>query len=187
MRAVFIDRDGVINEMVDRGEFRSGDESSILRYSAPWKYSEFELLPRVKKALVLLGQLGLVRVLVTNQPDIAYGRLSLADHAKIMAIIEALSLDDIYVCSHRSQDQCCCKKPKPGMLLAAARKWSIDLESSFIIGDTSSDMEAGRAAGCKTVLISTSYNRGLEADFYADSFFGAAKLIQEIITRGRIA
>lgn len=180
----FLDRDGVIDEVVDHGEYYGGD-GRIRRFGAPWKFSEFRLLPRVKEALVLLGQLGLLRILVTNQPDMAYGRLSFADHGKIMVDVAALPLDDVYVCPHPGSWGCRCHKPRPGMLLAAARKWRGDLSRSFIIGDTQSDLDAGRAAGCKVVLVRTPYNEGLEADFYADGLYGAAVLIQQLLKERR--
>lgn len=178
LAACFIDRDGVVNKMVDRGEFRSGDGSRILRFSAPWTVSEFELLPRVREALVLLGRLGLVRILTTNQPDLAYGRLSPHEHAAIMAEVASLSLDDVYVCPHGSADRCGCKKPKPGMLFSASRKWNLDPRKSFIIGDTEADMEAGRAAGCRTILVASAEEQDAAVDFRAKDLWGAALLIQ---------
>lgn len=179
----FIDRDGVINEMVDRGEIRGGD-GRLLRYSAPWRYSEFRLQPGVREALIKLGRLGFLRIVVTNQPDLAYGRLLSEDHALMMSGLARLPLEDIYICPHPSSEGCYCHKPKPGMLLAAARKWHGDLSRSFIIGDTRSDIGAGRAAGCKTILVRAPYNQGLEADFYADDLFGAALLIRQLLEGG---
>lgn len=180
LAACFLDRDGVVNEVIDRVEYRGGD-GRIRRFSAPWSYSEFKLRPRVKEALMLLGQLGFLRILVTNQPDMAYGRLSLLDHDKIMAEIWALPLDDVYVCPHRSVDGCGCKKPKPGMLLAASRKWGVDLARSFMVGDRDVDMETGGSVGCRTILVCTAENKNVEADFYADDLLGAALLIQKLL------
>lgn len=182
-QACFIDRDGVVNELIDRGEYAGGD-GRVLRYSAPWRFSEFRLLPRVAEALELLGDLGLTRILVTNQPDITYGRLSLEDHEKIMAETGTLPLDDVYVCPHRWDDGCDCKKPKPGMLLAAARKWDIDLASSFMIGDSYSDVKAGWSAGCRTILIQSSVSQGVVAHFHARDIFDASLLLRWVFQEG---
>ena len=184
-QACFLDRDGVINEPVYRGSGFASGSGKPQRYSAPHTHAEFKLLPRVREALDLLGQLGLVRILVTNQPDVAYGNLSPEDHERIMAETAALPLDDIYVCPHGWNDGCSCKKPKPGMLLAAAQKLDLDLAGSFIVGDTDSDIKAGEAAGCRTVLVRTDYNRGIRTDFYADDLFGAAGLIQKLLKGGK--
>lgn len=180
-RACFIDRDGVVNERVSRDKLRGGD-GRPLHYTAPWVYSEFRLCPRVKDALALLGELSFLRILVTNQPDVAYGRLSVQDHDRIMADVAALPLDDIYVCPHRSSDGCDCKKPKPGMLLAAAKKWVVDLRRSFLIGDRDTDIMAGMAAGCQTILVRSDNNQVMKADFYADDLFGAALLVQRLLS-----
>lgn len=138
-RAVFLDRDGVINDLGDG--------------HAPFKYDEFKIKNGVRGALDGLGRIGFLRILITNQPDVAYGNMSRVDYDKIMADVKKLPLDDIFVCQHRRDDGCECKKPKPGMLLQAAKKWGIDLQKSFMVGDSKSDIKAGQAAGCKTVLI----------------------------------
>ena len=179
--ACFIDRDGGINEMGDRRDGYVNERGEEQRYTAPWSYAEFKLLPQVKEALEILGQVGLVRVLVTNQPDVAYGNLSPEDHERIMAETAVLPLDDVYVCPHRWDDGCGCKKPKPGMLLAATDRWDLDLAGSFIVGDTKSDIEAGEAVGCRTVLVQTDYNQDVQADFYVRGLFSAAQLIRILL------
>lgn len=162
-QAIFLDRDGVINDVVDRGEnfFVQGKK---VRWTAPFNFSEFKLKAGAAEALKQIGELGYLRILATNQPDMAYGTMAQAEHDRIMAEIKKLPLDDIFVCVHGRDDGCACKKPRPGMLLAAAKKWQIDLPASFMIGDTASDTEAAKAVGCRTILIDGYYNKTLAAD-----------------------
>lgn len=175
-RAVFIDRDGVICEAIDRGDncFVAGKK---VRFTAPWRYNEFRLLPGVEAALKRLGELGFVRLLVTNQPDVAYGAMAQEDYDRIVAEVKKLPLDDIFTCLHTRFDGCDCKKPKPGMLLAAAAKWKIDMTSSFMIGDEESDMAAGRAVGCVTLLIDYPRNQESASDHRVKTLIEAVALI----------
>lgn len=164
-RAIFFDRDGVINDVVDRGEnfFVQGKK---VRFTAPFNVQEFHMRSGVGEILQNIGQLGFLRILVTNQPDIAYGTLQLSEHRQIMEQINILPFDDIFICIHGRNDGCECKKPKPGMLEQAAQKWNIDLENSFIVGDTENDMKAGSQIGCKTVLFDTIYNQYVKSDHH---------------------
>jgi D-glycero-D-manno-heptose 1,7-bisphosphate phosphatase len=107
----------------------------------------------VREALIRLGQADWQRIVVTNQPDIAYGTLPLGEYEKIMSALRELPVDDVFVCPHGRDDGCACKKPKPGLLLDAAAKWDINLTASIMIGDSQSDVEAGQAAGCQTLHI----------------------------------
>lgn len=161
-RAVFLDRDGVINDVVDRGENFFVLEKKV-RFTAPLSYNEFKIKDGVKEALQNMREAGWLTILATNQPDITYGLLSKEEHERIMADIKALPFDDIYVCSHGRHDGCDCKKPKPGMLLAAAKKWNIDLSTSVVIGDTESDVGAARAIGCSVILIDRAYNKDVKS------------------------
>ena len=169
-RAVFLDRDGVLNRSV----VRAG------RPYAPTSLDEFELLPGVLEALTNLRTAGFVLVVVTNQPDLATGRIrpevAEAIHQKLRAL---LPLDDIKVCGHVDEDDCACRKPRPGMLLEAARDWSIDLYRSFIVGDRWRDVAAGKAAGCKTIFVDYGYAEELadRPDFVVTSLPEAVKII----------
>ena len=169
-RAVFLDRDGVLNRSV----VRAG------RPYAPTSLDEFELLPGVLEALTNLRTAGFVLVVVTNQPDLATGRIrpevAEAIHQKLRAL---LPLDDIKVCGHVDEDDCSCRKPRPGMLLEAARDWSIDLYRSFIVGDRWRDVAAGKAAGCKTIFVDYGYAERQKdpPDFVVTSLPEAAKII----------
>lgn len=178
-RAVFLDRDGVINEAVDRGDnfFVNGKK---VRWTAPFNRSELCLKPDIKKSLDKIGEWGFLRILITSQPDVAYGTLSRQEHDSIMAEIAKLPLDDIFVCLHGRDDGCNCKKPKPGLLLKAADKWQIDLSSSLIIGDTVKDVEAGRAAGCVTAVIDYPYNQEAGADIRAKDLLEAVEKFKKI-------
>ena len=158
-KAVFLDRDGVlVREMARDGKCYT-----------PLALEEMEIMPGVRQAAQILRAHGFLIFVVTNQPDIARGKLARAVLEEMHARLwEALGgkpvVSDIYVCPHDNQDACECRKPKPGMLLRAAAQWNLDLGKCFFIGDHSRDMGAGRAAGCRTVLIRKDYNQGTEAD-----------------------
>ena len=148
-RAVFLDRDGVINRAV----VRDG------RPYPPSSLAELELLPDVHEALARLRSAGFRLIVVTNQPDVARGAQTReaveAIHAALLAA--GLPIDDFRVCYHDDGDRCDCRKPEPGLLLAAAREHDLDLTASFMIGDRWRDVEAGRRAGCTTIFIDYGY------------------------------
>ncbi len=143
-RAVFLDRDGVLN----RTTWIAGIPRS------PATVQEMEILPGVPAACQRLAVAGFLLIVVTNQPDVARGKL---ERAEVEAMHRRLSLlvpvDDVYVCLHDDADRCVCRKPKPGLLLAAALKWGIDLAASFMIGDRDKDIHAGQQAGCTSILV----------------------------------
>lgn len=147
-RAVFLDRDGVLNRAV----VRDG------RPCAPASLEEMDVLPGVAEALGALRRAGFRLIVVTNQPDVGQGvqrrEVVEAMHDRLR---RTLPLDDIEVCYHVDEDGCVCRKPKPGMLLEAARKWGVNLQQSVMVGDRWRDVEAGRAAGCRTILIEAPY------------------------------
>lgn len=139
-RAVFLDRDGVIN----RSLVRNG------KPYAPTQVAEFELLPGVAAALSRLRQHGFLNIVVTNQPDIATGKQRREDLDALHRHLQAeLAIDAIRVCCHVDADDCACRKPRPGLLLDAAREFNIDLGASFMVGDRWRDVAAGQRAGCK--------------------------------------
>lgn len=142
--AVFLDRDGVINNTI----FRMG------KPRAPYSVDELNLLPGVEEAIQQIKSAGLRTIIVSNQPDVARGWVEMDQVTAINdRIQEILGVDEIRCCFHVDADQCECRKPRPGMLLEAARKWKIDLSQAVMVGDRLSDVEAGKNAGCKTVLI----------------------------------
>jgi len=148
--AVFLDRDGVLNAVsVENGVPRP-----------PRSIDTFEILPGVEEACAALRRQGFCLVVVTNQPDIARGAQTL-EAVELMngELRQRLPLDDILMCPHDDHHNCDCRKPKPGMLLAAARVHNIDLARSVMVGDRDKDVEAGRAAGCRTVFVDGGYGR----------------------------
>lgn len=168
-RAVFLDRDGVLN----RALVREG------RPFAPRSLVEFELLPDVGRATAALVAVGFRLIVVTNQPDVATGKAKQETVEAMHALLlDELPIDDVLACFHTDEHNCACRKPKPGMLLAASARWGVDLSRSYLVGDRWRDIEAGRAAGCKTILIESGYcERRAEADWEAASLAEAARII----------
>lgn len=148
-RAVFLDRDGVINRPI----VRDG------KPFAPTTEADLHLLPGVAEALGRLRAAGFRLVVVTNQPEVARGTLAreVLDgmHARLGS---ELPIDDFRVCPHDEADGCECRKPKPGLLQAAARESGLSLEESFMVGDRWRDVDAGRRAGCTTIFIDWGYD-----------------------------
>lgn len=174
VRAVFLDRDGVLNVAV----VREGKP-----YPPPG-IQTVELYPDAVDALGRLKAAGFLLLVVTNQPDVARGRQSRAVvEAQNAALAAELPIDDFFVCWHEDRDNCSCRKPKPGMLLEAATRYPIDLAASFLIGDRWRDIDAGTAAGCRTILIDRHYReRGPSSkpDFRAVSLREAAEWILKL-------
>lgn len=162
-RAVFLDRDGVINQTI----FRMG------KPRAPYTLEEFSFLPGVPEAVDFLREEGFELIIVTNQPDVARGWVSREAVDLVNGYVgRELGISDIRACFHTEHENCECRKPRPGMLLAAAEEHGIDLETSFMVGDRGSDIEAGKNAGCKTILISNSTEEG-DPDHIAPSLLSA--------------
>jgi D-glycero-D-manno-heptose 1,7-bisphosphate phosphatase len=170
-RAVFLDRDGVLNEVV----LQNGAPRS------PASLEELVIPADVPGALRALRAAGFALIVVTNQPEVARGAQSRAGVERIhTALRERLPLDDVLVCFHDDRDRCACRKPEPGLLLAAAARHGIDPARSFIIGDRWRDVEAGRRAGCTTVRIAREYARErpeVVADYTARSFADASSWV----------
>ena len=146
--AIFLDRDGVINH----NDVRNG------RPYAPTSVVDFQILPGVPEAVAALHKAGYLIIVATNQPDVGAGRQTRdvvdAMHKKMR---QTVYVDDIEVCYHVDQDNCNCRKPKPGMLLNAIKRHGIDVKKSWMIGDRWRDVDAGKAAGCRTVFIDYGY------------------------------
>ena len=156
--AVFLDRDGVINQGVMDAE--------LGQYESPYHAADVALEDRAAEGLRLLRELGWPLIVVSNQPAAAKGTVSLAElwevHDRVVALLaeEGLVLDDWRYCFHHPQGKvpqlsgpCPCRKPLPGLLVAAASKHDVDLERSWMIGDTDTDVGAGAAAGTRTILV----------------------------------
>ena len=147
-RAVFLDRDGVIN----RAEVHDG------KPYPPTSLATMEILPGVPEALRALHAAGWMLIVVTNQPDVARGTAKRADVEAINRHLqETLPIDEFRTCYHDSIDGCDCRKPLPGALLAVSRDHGVALQGSYMVGDRWRDVEAGVRAGCKTVFIDYGY------------------------------
>lgn len=157
-RAVFLDRDGVINAALWN--------STEGKWDSPYRLGDFHLQPGAAQAIRLINGLGFLAIVVSNQPGLAKGKCSpdfLDALNKIMLWElgqEGARLDSIYYCLHHPQAtmqslkaDCDCRKPKPGLLLKAARELEVSLQESFMVGDSPVDIQAGLAAGCRTVLV----------------------------------
>jgi len=147
-RVVFLDRDGVLNRaLVCDG--KPGTPSTL---------DEFVIAPDVPACLEELKQQGFALIVVTNQPDVARGTQSVEVIEQMHRRLQAeLPVDDVLVCFHDEADRCECRKPRPGLLMEARRKYGVDLSRSFLIGDRWKDVDAGNAAGCRTVFIDYHY------------------------------
>jgi D-glycero-D-manno-heptose 1,7-bisphosphate phosphatase len=172
--AVFLDRDGVIN-------------AAVVKDGKPYPPASVEamqILPGVGEALESLRQAGFALVVVTNQPDVARGRQTRAAvdaiHAKLRA---ELPLDAIYACWHDDADACACRKPKPGLLVDAARDLGLDLAHSFMVGDRWRDTVAGLAAGCQAIFIDRGYSERQPTEF-AVKLEGLSEAAAWILERG---
>ena len=169
-QAVFLDRDGVINlAAISNG-----------RPYPPATIAEFELLPGVVQATQSLSQAGYKLIVVTNQPDVAAGvqkQETVENMHQLMR--QDLPIHGVKVCYHQDSNDCHCRKPKPGMLLDASAEWLLDLQNSYIVGDRWRDIEAGKAAGCRTILVESHYDerQAEHPDAVVTSLLEASELI----------
>ena len=169
-KAVFLDRDGVINAaFVVEG-----------KPVPPRTLLDLHILPGVDIALKNLQAAGWLLIVVTNQPDVARGKVTQASVEEINTkLSQILPLSDFRVCYHDSDDHCECRKPLPGAILAASRDYVIDLKCSYMIGDRWRDIEAGKNAGCMTIFIDYGYieKQPKSPDHKVTSLLEASKLI----------
>ncbi len=147
-KAIFLDRDGVINRAI----VRDG------KPYPPSNLTNLEILPGVKTAMNSLKEAGWLLIVVTNQPDVARKTTSIAEVESMNKYLQdELPICEFRVCYHDSNDNCNCRKPLPGLLMDAAKKYNIDLASSYMVGDRWRDIDAGVSAGCKTIFIDYDY------------------------------
>jgi D-glycero-D-manno-heptose 1,7-bisphosphate phosphatase len=169
-RAVFLDRDGTLNEAPIVGGLPR----------SPLSIAELRILPGVLDGLHRLRAADLLPVVVTNQPNVPRGIQTRRDvEALNTELGRRLGIEHFYVCWHDDADRCECRKPNPGLLILAAGELSIDLPASFMVGDRGKDAAAGRAAGCASVLIDHGYAGADDggADVRVRSFGDAAEWI----------
>lgn len=171
-KAVFLDRDGIINNIIVR------DNNPF----SPRSFGEFELIHGIEVPLYSFRGRGFLNIIVTNQPDVSRRLLPIDELNKMHAlIIERLPVDDIMICPHDDADNCNCRKPKAGMLVYAAEKWDINIKESYLVGDSWRDIEAGKAVGCKTILLDMPYNQEVRSDHRVIDLMGAMALVEHWI------
>jgi D-glycero-D-manno-heptose 1,7-bisphosphate phosphatase len=160
--AVFLDRDGILNRAV----VRDG------KPYPPARVEQVEILPGTITSLQELQAAGYMMIGITNQPDVARGTQSREVVESINTMIQSrLPVREIFVCYHDSIDNCDCRKPKPGLILQAAKKYGLDLSQSWMVGDRWKDIEAGHRTGLKTIFVDRHYAEtyvGVPADFMVE-------------------
>lgn len=169
-RAVFLDRDGVLNATV----LHDG------KPHPPRSVADVQILPRVIEALQRLKEAGFVLIVVSNQPDVARGTTARATVEAINAhLANHLPIDRFIMCYHDAGHNCECRKPRAGMLLAGAKEFDVGLDVSYMVGDRWRDVGAGIAAGCKTIFIDYDYHEQQpeSCDYRVSSLYEAATAI----------
>lgn len=172
VKAVFLDRDGVLNKavIVDGKPY------------PPKSVDELQIPEGVKEGLKQLKKLDYLLIVITNQPDVARGitPMKIVDDIN-NNLKQQLLIDDIFCCVHDNADNCDCRKPKPGMIFAAAKKWNIDLDYSFMVGDRWRDVETGKNAGLKTILIDYAYTEKYDKpDYKCHNFSEVIQIIMSL-------
>jgi len=153
-KAVFLDRDGVVNQKAPEGD-----------YIRSWQ--EIQFLPGAATAVASLNRAGYKVFVVTNQRGIATRKVKTSDLLEIHRRIQRefaqhdAVITQIYYCPHDLPAHCCCRKPQPGMLQQAAREHNLDLRTSWMVGDSITDVKAGENAGCRTILLALDRSRKL--------------------------
>ena len=181
MKAVLLDRDGVINR--ERSD-----------YVKSWQ--EFEFLPGALSALRKLATRALPIVVITNQSAIGRGLVSAqvidSLHRRLTHVVEQEGgrIDAFYVCPHHPNDNCACRKPKPGLLMQASRDFDLDLADCVFIGDSVTDWQAAQAAGCQCILVSSGkqgphLRSAIDCDFRTPIYPDLSSAVPEIMARRR--
>ena len=156
-KAIFLDRDGVLNKVVLR------EKGKVI--GSPKSLYELKLSPYIKKTSLYLKKKGYLLIMITNQPDYIRQKNTKKNIVQINNFLKKkLFLDDVYVCFHDDLNNCKCRKPKPGMILMAQKKHQIDLKKSYFIGDRWRDIVAGKKAKCKTILIDYNYKEKMKTN-----------------------
>ena len=171
-KTIFLDRDGVINNTI----LKDGKPHS------PNLVSEFKILPGVVEAINEIKKLEFLCLVITNQPNVSRGLISKKEIDTMNNIIlEKTKVDDFFICYHDDNDNCNCRKPKPGLIIEANKKWKIDFKKSFFIGDRWRDVEAGNLLGIRTIFVDNNYDEKKPSSptFKSDSLLNAVKIIKE--------
>jgi len=191
-RAVFLDRDGVINEIAYFPELGLLD--------SPLNVSQFKLLPKAAEAIMVLNNLDLKVIVVSNQPAIAKGKMTRKAFEEIRLKMKrelekkGAYLDGEYYCFHhpsakvaKYKVRCDCRKPNPGLFLRAQKDFALDLTKCFVVGDSLTDIKAGKAVGCQTFLIGSlkcdvcklMETEGVKPDYIVADLYEASKIIEK--------
>ena len=166
-KALFLDRDGIINKLIDN--------------RPPWDLEEIKIFDYIKEIVAFSKKLNYLPIVVTNQPDAGRGKLSFELLHEINRIIcKKVNIKHFYVCDHPYDGICECRKPKPGMLFKASKENNIYLNESFMIGDREKDIQAGKLAGCKTISLSED---NLGADFSVKSHAQLYSLLKNVLNK----
>jgi D-glycero-D-manno-heptose 1,7-bisphosphate phosphatase len=172
IKAVFLDRDGVLNKaiVIDSKPY------------PPKSLAELKINEGVEEGIKQLKELDYLIIVITNQPDVARGKTSMKIISDINNYLKQhIIIDDFFCCIHDSDDNCECRKPKPGMILAAAKKWNINLDYSFMVGDRWMDIETGKNAGIKTILIDYGYKeKYVIPDYSCHNIIEATEIIKSL-------
>jgi len=171
-KAIFLDRDGVLNNAI----IKKG------KPYPPYKVKDVTFPTNIKRDLFQLKKNGFLLIMITNQPDVSRGKLSLRSLNDINNYVKnQLDIDDVFICIHDDKDNCLCRKPKPGMIINASSKWNIDLTKSFLVGDRWRDIQAGIKIKIKTILIDLEYDeKKVVADYEFKKFSQAVIKILEL-------
>jgi D-glycero-D-manno-heptose 1,7-bisphosphate phosphatase len=171
-KAIFLDRDGVLNKAIVRNR----------KPYPPSTIDELEILEGVYEGIKLLKHSGYKLIVITNQPDVARGLTTIEKVNEINnSIIQLLNVDEIICCFHDDSENCECRKPKPGMILEAVKKWDIDLSVSYLIGDRWRDIQTAKNIGLTSILIKYDYDeKKINANFECNNLEEAANFILKI-------
>lgn len=152
-KVVFLDRDGVLNHLVKRaGSFYS-----------PQNFEDFQLVTGAKEFVDSVRKMGYLVIVISNQPDISRRKLSQSDLDKMTDLLfEKLNIDDVFYCTHDDNNDTGCRKPAPGLFFTAQKKYNVDFNKSFMVGDTWKDVEAAKNANISMILLNKDYNQDLE-------------------------
>ncbi len=168
-RAVFLDRDGILNQLVARDGL----------WVSPRRRTEFRLFAEAPAAVARLKAAGWRIFVVTNQPDVARGLMDPAELEAMHSFLQSsVSAEEVVVCPHDDADACECRKPAPGLLVDVSQRHGVDLRASFVVGDSWRDIEAGRRAGCWTIGVDRAGTEVLQAHWVARTLSEAVALIE---------
>ena len=188
-RAVFLDRDGVLNPTWGKDVYENPE--------SPLRFEDFKIFPNVPYLIRQINQMGFLAIVITNQPAVAKGKMTLDDLKKMHNLLLSETtkaggkIEKIFTCLHHPDSkqvkvpkflgECSCRKPKPGMIISAATEFHINLHQSWMIGDTWKDIAAGNLAGCQTILIGENDLNSSVPDFIAKDLAEAIRIIKRII------